>query len=362
MVCLVMLVRDEEQILRETLEAVKPLIDRYCIVDTGSVDHTPMIIEDVLSDMPGRLVRMVWTDFGHARTRAFDEARAECEGEGYALIIDADSTVIHEGRSALAAELSGDSQDVELRHGGESNWMPCVLSLAHPWRWHGPLHEYLVGEPWAVPGPAIGSVRIEPRPGGASYRDPEKYLRHADILHRAAVNDPENAPRWTFYEANSWKDAGCDVEAVEVYERRANMVDGWAQERYVSWLRAGDAHQRLSAPLGTLMDCWLAGYEIDPTRPECLLRFAAALRDLGRFRAAWLAIDKAREIVCSSEPHGLFAEVDCWGWKCWFEVAVCAWWAEEKQAGLEASARVLMDPAAPENVRERVQANLAFYA
>lgn len=357
-----MILRDEEAILRETLEAVKPLIDRWAILDTGSVDHTPEIVEQVLGEIPGRLRRAVWTDFGHARTRAFDEARSECEGAGWALIIDADSTVVHGGREALRAELSGDRQDVELRHGGESNWMPCILNLGHPWRWHGPLHEFLVGEPWAVEGPNIASLWIEPKPGGASYRDPEKYLRHADILHRAAVNDPENATRWTFYEANSWKDAGCDLEAAEAYTRRANMVDGWAQERYVSWLRAGDAHQRMSASLGTLMDCWLAAYEIDPTRPEALLRFGAVLRDLGRFRAAWLAVDEARRIVSESVPHGLFAEVDCWGWRCWFEVAVCAWWADRRQVGLEASARVMLDETAPDTVKERVTANLSFYA
>lgn len=356
------MVRDEELLIRETLEAVKPLVDRWVALDTGSTDHTPFIVEQVMSDLPGRLVRAVWSSFGPMRTRAFDEARSECEGDGYGLIIDADSTVVHDGKQALLDELGGDCQDVELRHGGESNWMPCVLNLGHPWRWHGPVHEYLVGEPYAIAGEPIRSLRIEPRPGGASYRDPDKYLRHADVLRRAAVNDPDDAPRWTFYEANSWKDAGCDLEAVEAYTRRGEMVDGWVQERYVSWLRAGDAHRRLSAPLGTLLDVWLAGYELDPTRPECLLRLAAVLRDAGRCRGAWLAAREACVIAEQTRPHGLFAELDAWTWRPWFEASVSAWWAEHKQFGIAASARVLNDPTAPDEVKARVQSNLSWYA
>lgn len=357
-----MIVRDEEAILRETLEAVKPLLSRWAILDTGSTDHTPEIVEQVLGDIPGRLRRCVWSDFGHARTRAFDEARSECEGDGYAIVIDADSTVVHDGKQALLDELGGDCQDVELRHGGESFWMPCVLNLGHPWRWHGPVHEYLVGEPYAVPGEPIRSLRIEPRPGGASYRDPEKYLRHAELLAKAVVNDPDDATRWQFYLANSWKDAGCDLEAVEAYTKRAEMVAGWVQERYVSWLRAGDAHRRLSAPLGTQTECWYRAYELDPSRPEALLRCAAAFRDQGLNRAAWLAAREALRVTTQQGPHGLFAELDAWTWRAAFECSVAAWWSGESQFGIAMSARVLNDPTAPDEVKARVQSNLEWYA
>lgn len=363
-VCLTMIVRNEEDVIRETLEAVLPLIDRWAIVDTGSTDHTPMIIEQVLAEVPGRLTRMVWTDFGHARTAAFDAARAECEGKGWALIIDADSTVVHEGRDALRDELGvSDRQDVECRHGGTSWWMPCLLNLEHPWRWHGPLHEALLGEPWAIDGDPVSSVRIEPRPGGARSKDPDKYLRDAEILARARVADPVWAPRWAFYEAQSYRDAGDDLAAMKAYTTRAEMVDGWQQERYVAWLEAGAAHQRLSAPFGFALDCWLSAYEIDPERPEAMVRCAAVLREAGRFRAAWLAAREALEIIKAHEPSGkLFVDVEAWSWRPWFEVAVAAWWAGEIQVGIEASARVLSDPSVPLSVLERVRSNLAYYA
>jgi hypothetical protein len=359
-----MMVRDEEAILRETLEAVKPLIDRWAILDTGSTDQTPMIIEQVLGDVPGRLVRAVWTDFGHARTRMFDEARSECEGKGWALIIDADSTVIHNGRDALRDELGvADSQEVELRHGGASWWMHSLLNLEHPWRFHGPVHEAMIGEPYALVGEPVRSMRIEPRPGGARSKDPDKYLRDAEVLGRAKVSDPEWAPRWAFYEAQSYRDAGDDLRAVELYTARAEMVEGWAQERYVAWLQAGDAQQRLCAPLGTILDCWLSAFEVDPDRPEALVRCAGLLREGSRFRAAWLAARESLEVLGRGTPAGkLFVEVEAWGWRPWFEASVSAWWADEKQIGIEASARVLMDDSVPESVRARVQSNLAFYA
>ena len=40
MISLVMIVKNEAAILRETLERVRPIVDEWVIVDTGSTDGT----------------------------------------------------------------------------------------------------------------------------------------------------------------------------------------------------------------------------------------------------------------------------------------------------------------------------------
>ena len=46
-ICLNMIVKDESRVIRRCLESVKPLIDYWVIVDTGSTDGTQEIIKAV---------------------------------------------------------------------------------------------------------------------------------------------------------------------------------------------------------------------------------------------------------------------------------------------------------------------------
>jgi glycosyltransferase involved in cell wall biosynthesis len=84
-----MIVKDEAHIIHESLKATLPLIDTYCIVDTGSVDDTIQKIRDFYSDkgISGEIHERPWKNFGHNRS----EALKLCDGKmDYILVIDAD--------------------------------------------------------------------------------------------------------------------------------------------------------------------------------------------------------------------------------------------------------------------------------
>ena len=63
---LCMIVKDESHIIKEVLEATLPLIDTYCILDTGSTDDTIQIIKDFYSkaEITGEVVESDWKGFG----------------------------------------------------------------------------------------------------------------------------------------------------------------------------------------------------------------------------------------------------------------------------------------------------------
>ena len=63
---LVMIVKDEEHIIKECLESMAPFIDRYDITDTGSTDRTKEIIKEFFEEkgIPGEVYDHEWDGFG----------------------------------------------------------------------------------------------------------------------------------------------------------------------------------------------------------------------------------------------------------------------------------------------------------
>ena len=45
-ICLNMIVKNESAIIRRLFDSVLPIIDTYCICDTGSTDNTKEIIDE----------------------------------------------------------------------------------------------------------------------------------------------------------------------------------------------------------------------------------------------------------------------------------------------------------------------------
>lgn len=90
-ICLCMIVKDEAPVIRRCLDSVRPLIDRWLIVDTGSADGTQEIVREHFRDIPGDLVERPWRDFAHNRSEALALARPH---GAYTLIIDADDAMV----------------------------------------------------------------------------------------------------------------------------------------------------------------------------------------------------------------------------------------------------------------------------
>ena len=66
MLKLVMIIKDSGEPLKEVLESVKPYIDSWCILDTGSTDGSQEIVKNVLSSIPGKLHQEYFVDFSFA--------------------------------------------------------------------------------------------------------------------------------------------------------------------------------------------------------------------------------------------------------------------------------------------------------
>lgn len=365
-VVVVMIVRDEEAIIDERLAAIRDEIDGYCIVDTGSTDDTVDAVRAALLGRPGRISSMPWVGFGRCRTEALARATILAEelwpkDQTYALLLDADTVV--DLRPGWRHALRGGSVDVveaTVEHGTLRYDHPRLLRLgALPWRFRGVVHEYLE-VPGGVRRVHSDLVRIVHGSGGARSRDPEKYRRDAEILSlaREEATEPDLDSRYTFYEAQSWRDSGDHQRAIDLYVERAGQ-GGWLQEVYVSWLRVGELRWWKQSRAEALL-AFFRAYAVDPSRAEAPIGIATMMREESLWAPAMVWSEIATSITANSEPHGLFAESTV-RWRALFEVSVAAWYVGQRNRGAAAAEAVLAEPEVPEAVRDRTRANLALY-
>lgn len=90
---LVMIVRDEENVLRRCLESIKDLVDEIIVVDTGSVDATKAIA----NEYGAKIFDYKWNySFSEARNFALEKATSD-----WNLVLDADEYLTCECRDEI---------------------------------------------------------------------------------------------------------------------------------------------------------------------------------------------------------------------------------------------------------------------
>jgi glycosyltransferase involved in cell wall biosynthesis len=72
--CLNMIVKNESRIIERLIQTVLPLIDTYCICDTGSTDDTVQRIERTMAaaGISGEVFTEPFRNFGYNRTVALE--------------------------------------------------------------------------------------------------------------------------------------------------------------------------------------------------------------------------------------------------------------------------------------------------
>lgn len=349
---LMMIVKDEAHVVRTCLDSVRPFIDWWVVADTGSTDGTQDVVREALSELPGELVERPWVNFGHNRQEVLDLARSSphrAPGD-HALWIDADEQL--RDVPAERPELSAAGHTVRVGYAGTRYHRLAIIALDQPWRWTGPVHEYL-----DLPGAAtthLDAPSIHVEHTGARSLDASTYSKDAALIEEALQDDPGN-PRLQFYLAQSWKDAGELGPALDAYRLRIANQDGWDQETWFALLQVGVVLERLGAPPSEVVDAYLAAYSRQPARAEPLVELARFERGRQRYESALLFARPATRIP---QPHAsaLFVDTSCYTWRAWDEVAISSYWTGRYADGALAAAKALQYR--PDD--DRLRANLAW--
>ncbi|WP_307620571.1 glycosyltransferase [Streptomyces sp. V3I7] len=350
-----MIVKNEAHVIRRCLESVRPLIDTWVILDTGSTDGTQDVIRETLAHLPGTLHESPWKGFDLSRTEAIDLARDRAD---YLLFIDADD-MMETDPGFTMPDLTHDCYDFEVRHGSIVHWRASMVSTRLPWRYVGVLHEYLECDTRYTRATLDGARMLIMGGGGRLQGGDQraKYLRDAAILKDGLVKEPDNA-RYVFYLAQSWRDAGEPAKAIAAYDRRA-VMGGFAEEAFCARLYAARLAVDLKRRMPEVIARFLDAHESRPTRAEPLGELAHLCRTNGeRWPLAYLFARRAVELP--QPPDILFLEHPWYDWRSLDELAVASYWVGEYRESLETCEKLLDGGKLPEAHRERVLANRDF--
>lgn len=350
-VCLNMIVKDESHVITRCLASVKPLIDYWVIVDTGSTDKTQDIIKEYMKDIPGELHERSWVDFAGNRNEALELAQGKSD---YILLIDADETMEYPIGYQWPV-LDKDRFDINMILGNLRYTRVSLIKSNLDWKWYDVLHEYIYASKCKTVE-LLANVYRTSKSDGHRSADPNKFLKDAAVLEAALLKEPDNL-RYRFYLAQSYRDAGEYELAVENYQKRA-AAQGWDEEVFISLLRIARLQWALKRDPKVIIDAYYAAYAYRPSRAEPLCDLAKYYRSQHQFDKAYRIAAVGMKIPVPKDR--LFIELSAYEYDLALECSVAAYWMGDYETCQTISIDLLLNANLPSHTRKIVEANLNF--
>lgn len=360
-IVLCMIVKDEAHVIERCLRHALPAIDAACICDTGSTDETPELIERVLgdADIPYRICRHDWIDFGTNRTQSYAEARSLAQdlgwdiGESYAYVLDADM-ILRVGEDFDPGELDADGYKLRVRHSSLTFSFLFMLKLAYDWQCIGAAHEYWSAED-ASDIRFLDSLAVDHLADGGVSDDKLDHYRR--LLEADLERDPDNA-RTVFYLGQTHFDLKQYDAAREFYCQRAEM-DDWPEEAWYARYRAAVCTAEMDgweSAAGEFLGAWADR----PERAEPLYALAYYARRENAHDVALMAAERALQIPI---PEGDLLFVDHFAYRQGPTevISIAAFYTGQHARGADACDVLIHNRATHQGSRRLALSNSRFY-
>ena len=262
--CLNMIVKNESKIITRLFDSVLPIIDCYCICDTGSTDDTVKIIYEYFLNkgIPGKVVTEPFKNFCHNRNFAMQSCLGMAD---FVLFLDADMVL---EITNFDKRLLNNGDSFYILQGNDSFYYQNMRIVKNDglYSYVGVTHEYINTPPnGRVLGFEKKDLFIRDLGDGGSKHD--KFERDVRLLLDGLKDEPKNE-RYHFYLANFYHDSGRFAEAIDMYEKRIKL-DGWREEVWYSYYRIGLCYKKMDK-FSDAFYYWLEGYDFYPERLEGL--------------------------------------------------------------------------------------------
>jgi GT2 family glycosyltransferase/2-polyprenyl-3-methyl-5-hydroxy-6-metoxy-1,4-benzoquinol methylase len=310
---LCMIVRDNERTIRPCLESIRPWVDEMVIVDTGSTDETPRIVER----FGGRLFHFPWSDdFSAARNESLRHARGD-----WLFWMDSDDTIPEECARRLRTLVERQTDPSVLGHvvqvhcpGGRDDGVYEVTAVDHvklfrnrpDLRFEGRIHEQILPAIRRAGGEVAWTDLFVVHSGSDHSPEAQRRKRERDlrILHLELKERPEH-PFTLFNLGMTYVDASRYEEAVEFLRRsiaQSGPGESHVRKAYALLVYAQMQLKRLDEASQTCQQ----GRKLFPEDAELRFRQGVLLHELGCLEEAARAY---REVLENREERH-FSSVD----------------------------------------------------
>jgi glycosyltransferase involved in cell wall biosynthesis len=351
---LAMIAKNEAKNITRALDSVKPLIDCAIVCDTGSTDGTQQIVLDWLKDnsVIGDVVEEPWESFGVNRSHALANLRT-IPMIDYTLMVDADEVVqITAEPAALKARLTADCYSLDIHFGTVVYSAPRLTKNRLPFYYRGPAHEWLDCRDQFNKSYLAG-ISLS-GPGGRG--DVSRYRTDAALLAQELLLDdltPLERTRYTFYLAQSYRDCGEPVMAIETYEKRV-ALGGWDEEVYIALLNIA----RLEKRFRLIVNTYKRAIAVNPKRAEAIHGAAQALRQAGLYHEAYAMAERGVRLPLWK---GLFVEPWVYQYALLDEFLISSYYTGNLTAGWLATELLLRDPTLDPAARAHIERNAKWF-
>ena len=362
-VCLNMIVKNESKIIRRLLESVAPVIDSYCICDTGSADETVSIIEQFFAErnIPGKIPREPFRDFAH--NRSFALKQCETMPVDYILLLDADM-IFQLGAGVRPVDFKlGLTQDAYHMYQGTDSFYyknaRIVKNRIGASYW-GVTHEYLKTPEGSSYG-LIEKSRAFINDVGDGGSKADKFERDIRLLLKGLEDYPNN-DRYTFYLANSYRDHGDNDLAIEYYKKRIE-IGGWQEEVWHSYYSIGKCY-RAKGDMVNAIHWWMDAYQFFPKRIENLYEIISHYRQIGKNQLAYMFYVMAlKQRLLNPNPDYLFLQRDVYDYKLDYEFSIIGYYCNIDNYDMSRiCTKVLNCKTSEWNIVRNVLSNYKFYS
>lgn len=359
-----MIVKNESRIIERLLTSVLPLIDTYCICDTGSTDNTVELIEAFFDSKSilGKIIREPFQDFAHNRTYALKQCYGMPDAD-FILLVDADMIMeigpdcsIQEFKNSLSADLYFIFQGTEQFFYKNARLVKNMPSISY---W-GVTHEYLK-MPENTVNQMVDRTTLFINDVGDGGAKSDKFERDIRLLTKGLEDEPNNV-RYLFYLANSYRDGGQLTNAIDTYKLRISL-GGWIEEVWFSYYSIGKCYQMLG-DMANAIYYWLEGYQAYPKRIENLYHVIHHYRATEKYELAYIYYDVANyQRSVNTIEDCLFLEKDVYDFRLDYEFTILSYYCNHRNFDVpKICMKVLQDSKTEETLVKNVLTNYKFYA
>lgn len=356
-----MIVKNEAHVIERCLSSMLPLIDTWCILDTGSTDGTQEKIKKFFETVgiEGKLVQSDWKGFGASRSEALEAARPLGD---YTIMIDADEIMEYDGNfdpEAFKNSLTADLYNVFAFYGGIKYHRPQLTANRKKFYYRGILHEYVDCYDTIDTRDFARGILNRPIQDGARSKTPDKYAKDAETFETALKGpvDERDFNRYHFYMAQSYRDSQQWQKAHDAYLKRAEL-GGWNEEVFYSLFQVGRLKEILNHPVDEIIKTYFQAYQVNPWRAESLWAASRLCRMYCRFDQAYLF---AKQAIKLRMPEGaLFLSQPIYDWSIFDEFCIAAYWSGHYREAKLVGDRLLAEKKFPEDQLQRIEANHKF--